>query len=71
MKVLVAGDLFVVNDLLVRALEKQFAGTGLSFEYEYYTDNWPVEPVHENEEVQSGRCRNDSDAQRADHAAGD
>lgn len=51
MKVLVAGDLFVVNDLLVKALEKQFAGTGLSFEYEYYTGNWPVEPVHENEEV--------------------
>jgi D-3-phosphoglycerate dehydrogenase len=51
MKVLVHGDLFITNAVLQAALEKTFEGSGISFECDYLTDNWPVVPVLQNEEV--------------------
>ncbi len=51
MKVLLHGDLFITNEVLEAALEKTFEDSGISFEYDYLTGDWPVEPVHESEEV--------------------
>jgi D-3-phosphoglycerate dehydrogenase len=51
MKVLVHGDRFIVNEVLQAALEKAFRGSGVAFEYEFLTDDWPVEPVKETDEV--------------------
>jgi D-3-phosphoglycerate dehydrogenase len=51
MKVLVHGDLFIINEVLQTALEKAFRGSGITFEYEFLTDDWPVEPVKETAEV--------------------
>ncbi len=51
MKVAILGDRFITNEVLQSALEKAFTGSGIGFEYVYLTDDWPVEPVQENEEV--------------------
>ncbi len=51
MKVAVLGDLFVTNEVLQRALEKVFEGSGIQFEYTYLTDTWPVTPVMKTEEI--------------------
>lgn len=51
MKVAILGDLFVTNELLQTAWENVFAEDDISFEYEYLTDGWPVEPVQQNDEV--------------------
>ncbi len=51
MKVAILGDLFITNDVLQAALEKAFAGSGISFEYEFLTDDWPIEPIQKTEEV--------------------
>ncbi|MEW5961588.1 MAG: 2-hydroxyacid dehydrogenase [Chloroflexota bacterium] len=51
MKVALLGDRFITTGVLQTALEKAFVGSGLSFEYEYYTDDWPVEPIQQNDEV--------------------
>jgi len=51
MKVLLHGDLFITNEVLQTALERAFHGTGITFEYDYLTDDWPVEPVKESDEV--------------------
>ena len=48
---LVHGDLFITNDVLQAALEGAFRGSGVAFEYTFLTDDWPVEPVKENDEV--------------------
>lgn len=51
MKVAILGDRFITNEVLQSALEKAFTGSGIYFEYVYLTDDWPVEPVQQNEEV--------------------
>ncbi len=51
MKVAILGDRFITNEVLQTALEKAFEGSGIGFEYVYLTDDWPVEPVQETEEV--------------------
>jgi D-3-phosphoglycerate dehydrogenase len=51
MKVAILGDRFITNEVLQTALEKKFAGSGLDFDYVYLTDDWPIEPVQQNEEV--------------------
>ena len=51
MKVLLHGDLFITNQVLRAAIEKTFEGSGITFEYDYLTDDWPVVPVQETDEV--------------------
>jgi D-3-phosphoglycerate dehydrogenase len=51
MKVSVFGDLFVTNEVLQAAFERAFTGSGLTFEYNYLTDTWPVTPVMKTDEV--------------------
>jgi D-3-phosphoglycerate dehydrogenase len=51
MKVAILGDRFITNEVLQTALEKAFEGSATRFKYVYLTDDWPVEPVQENEEV--------------------
>jgi len=51
MKVAILGDLFITNDVLQAALEKAFEGSGIKFEYEFLTDDWPIEPIRQTEEV--------------------
>jgi D-3-phosphoglycerate dehydrogenase len=51
MKVSLLGDLFITNDVLQAALEEAFRGSGISFEYEFWTDDWPVQPIQKTEEV--------------------
>lgn len=51
MKVAIFGDLFVTNDVLQAALESAFAGSGIDFEYVYFTTQWPVQPVMYTDEV--------------------
>ncbi|MBS3969432.1 MAG: 2-hydroxyacid dehydrogenase [Clostridia bacterium] len=60
MKALILGDLFITNDLLIKELEKVFAGTGIEFEYTCRTDEWPVKPVEQNNEVRE-YCGPDED----------
>lgn len=51
MKVSIFGDLFVTNEVLQKAFERVFDGSGLYFEYNYLTDTWPVTPVMKTDEV--------------------
>jgi D-3-phosphoglycerate dehydrogenase len=51
MKVAILGDRFITNEVLQTALEKAFASGDFEFEYVYLTDDWPVEPVQQNDEV--------------------
>lgn len=51
MKAAIFGDRFITNEVLQTALETAFEGSGVEFEYVYLTDDWPVEPVQQNEEV--------------------
>jgi len=51
MKIAVLGDLFVTNAVLKAAFEKAFTDSGLSFEYVYQTDTWPVTPVMKTDEI--------------------
>lgn len=60
MKALILGDLFITNELLKDALERAFHGTGFVFECDFRTDNWPVKPVEQNEEVRE-YCGTDED----------
>ena len=51
MKVLAIGDRFITSEFLQTAMEKQFQDSGMHFEYRSLAFDWPVEPVHENEEI--------------------
>jgi len=51
MKAAILGDLFITNEVLQKALEKAFEGSGVQFEYVYQTDEWPVKPVMKTDEV--------------------
>jgi D-3-phosphoglycerate dehydrogenase len=51
MKVAILGDRFITNEVLQTALEEAFEGSDIDFEYVYLTDDWPIEPVQQNEEV--------------------
>lgn len=51
MKAAILGDLFITNEVLQKALEKAFEGSGVQFEYVYQTDDWPVKPVMKTDEV--------------------
>jgi D-3-phosphoglycerate dehydrogenase len=51
MNVTLLGDHIITNDVLRAALENAFAGSGISFEYEYYTGGWPLEPIQNNDEI--------------------
>ncbi|NPV75744.1 MAG: 2-hydroxyacid dehydrogenase [Anaerolineae bacterium] len=51
MKVAILGDLFLTNEVLQKALEKAFEGSGVQFETVYQTDSWPVTPVMKTDEV--------------------
>ena len=60
MKVSLLGDLFITNDLLQDALESAFSGSGITFKYNFRTDEWPVKPVEQNDEVRE-YCGPDED----------
>lgn len=51
MKLSVLGDLFVTNEVLQAEFERVFTGSGLTFDYNYLTDTWPVTPVMRTDEV--------------------
>ena len=51
MKALILGDLFITNDVLKLELENAFADSGITFEYEFRTNEWPVKPVEHNNEI--------------------
>lgn len=51
MKVLLLGDRFITNEIWKEALEKRFAGSGVSFTYRQHQLQWPVEPMESNDEV--------------------
>ena len=59
MRVSIVGDRFVTCGVLQAAFEKAFSGSGLEFEYNYLTTDWPTIPVQKIEEV--SECVGDPD----------
>lgn len=51
MRVAVLNDLFLTREVLQKTFEKVFEGTGLTFEFTYLEDTWPVTPVQKTDEV--------------------
>jgi D-3-phosphoglycerate dehydrogenase len=65
MRVLVVGDRFITGELLVEAMDRQFQGSGIEFEYDSVSFEWPVVPVQENDELREFVGDGDLVAQRA------
>lgn len=51
MRALVVGDLFITEEVLKAALENRFQGSGIAFEFDFITFDWPVIPVQESDEI--------------------
>ncbi len=60
MKALILGDRFITNELLKKALEEAFCGTGIRFTYDFRANEWPLKPVEQNDEVRE-YCGPDDD----------
>lgn len=51
MKVFILGDRFITTDIFHSAFEEATKDLDIDFEYVYYTDQWPVEPLKVNDEI--------------------
>lgn len=51
MHILVIGDRFMTNKILKDAVEERFRGSGISLQYTFLQDEWPVENLMANDEV--------------------
>lgn len=60
MRVLILGDRFMTNEILVEAMDHRFKDSEVKLDYVFHMDEWPVEPMKENEEV-SEYCGSDDE----------